>query len=211
MGCHRPDLLVVSELTTALDALLEEHRRLGSPVGDYLRPGASRAAVERRLGSIGLPAPPDVVDLYGWADGTDEPAWQREAPRAPFLRFIGDAFYPPLDDAVRWCATVRQLARDLAEGSIDPIDREAFWRPIWLPVLRPDRGEWAVVCAAGEQATVHRVDWGQPGAGRQHPNLAGLFRSAADELRDGFVWLAEEQVLLRRDVAALRQPRTRPG
>jgi cell wall assembly regulator SMI1 len=197
----------LTELREALDKLVAEHRRLGSPVGDYLRPGLPAADVERQFEALGLPAPPDVVDLYGWADGTDEEAWQGDARQAPFLRFIGDTYFPNLDGAARWCRTVRELARSTAEASVGALEPDGLWHPSWFPIFRRDRGEFSIVCSRVEAPSVHEVVWDVPELGRSFPNLTALMRTATDELREAFVWLADDRVLLRREVAELRPPR----
>ena len=187
----------------ALDALVEEHDRLGSPIGDYLRPGTPPATVAAHLEGLGLTAPPDVVELYGWADGTDEAAWQAAAGPAPFLRFVGDAYFPTLDDARRWCRNIRDLAAIAAYDSDGALAPDELWHPTWFPVLRQDRGEFAVACSSGA-ATVHSVVW-ETGPGQTYPNLIEFIRNAASELREHFVWLPDDKVLLRREVADLRQ------
>ena len=177
---------------------------MGSPDGDYLRPGLARQDVERALQSIGMPAPADVVDLYGWADGTDEEAWQRNATageRLPFLRFLGDTYFPPLSDALTWYGNVQEVAAEVAFASVDALVATDLWQPSWFPVFRPDRGEYAVVCAPDQPATVRRVDWETAPNGRELASLTALIRSATAELRDEFVWLVNEQLLIRRDVA----------
>ena len=205
MDSDRQDLLAVTDLAPVLDALVEEHRRLGSPVGDFLRPGLAAAEVKRQLGEVGLPAPPEVVDLYGWADGTDEPAWQAQAGKAPFLRFLGDAWFPPLNDAVRWCQSVRDTAESAAYDSPEGLPPESFWDPSWFPVFRIDRGEIAVACSANHAAIVHEVVWDRPEEGRTFPSLTEFILAATSELRDRFVWLADDRVLLSREVAELRR------
>jgi cell wall assembly regulator SMI1 len=196
-------VFAVTDLTTALDAIVAEHRALGSPVGDFLRPGLPAVVVVTQLDALGLPAPPDVVELYGWADGTDEAAWQVDAGPAPFLRFLGDLVFPSLDDAAAWCRSTREMAQVASEESMDGLQPEAYWDPTWFPVFRPDRGEVAVTCSRHEPPTVHEVVWDSPDR-RTVPSLTEFTRAAAVELRDHFVWLRDEKVLLRREVAELR-------
>lgn len=202
---HCQDLFAVSDLTMALDALIAAHRRLGSPAGDFLRAGLPADAVVARLAELGLPAPPDVVELYRWADGSDEAAWQADASQAPFLRFAGDTSFPPLDDAARWCRTVREMAQTSAYDSMEGLTPDAFWHPTWFPVLRRDRGEVAVACLEGEPATVHEVSWDRPDEQGTFTSLTQFILAATIELRDRFVWLSDDRVLLRREVAELRR------
>ena len=194
----------MNSLRTSLEALVDEHRKLGSPVGDYLRPGIPATAVVAQLEGLGLTAPPDVIDFYGWADGTDEAAWQAAAGPAPFLRFVGNAYFPSLDGAVQWCGTIREIAKDIAYDSDGVLAPDELWNPTWFPVLRRDRGEFAVACSP-DAATVHGVVWEMPGEGQTYPNLIEFIRSAAIELREHFVWLPDDKVLLRREVAELRR------
>lgn len=192
-------------LTAALDALVAAHRAMGSPIGDFLRPGLPAAAVARELDALGLPAPPDVVELYGWADGTDEGAWQAQAGQAPFLRFLGDTTFASLVDAAGWCRTARGLAEAASFDSPEGLAPEAFWDPSWIPAFRLDRGEIAVACSRSEPPSVHEVVWDAPapGTGRSYPDLTTFILDATRRLRDDFVWLPNDRVLLHRDVAAL--------
>jgi cell wall assembly regulator SMI1 len=195
----------VTDLTTALDVLIAEHRALRSPAGDFLMPGLPAAAVARQLDGLGLPMPPDVAELYGWADGTDEGAWQAGAGDGPFLRFAGDTTFPQLDDAARWCRTARELAQASAYDSMEGLEPDAFWHPSWFPVFRLDRGEIAVACSLSEPATVHQVIWDRPDERRTFPSLTEYILAATIELRERFVWLSDDRVLLRREVAELRR------
>ena len=183
------DQLVVTQLTRSLDALVAEHRALGSPVGDFLRPGLPAADVVTQLDVLGLRAPPDVVELYGWADGTDEMAWQAHAGQAPFLRFLGDLAFPPLDAAAEWCRTAREMAQTSSFDSPEGLPPESFWHPTWFPVFRLDRGEVAVACSGSEPATVHEVIWDRPDERRTFPSLTAFIVAATADL--GPVRLAE--------------------
>lgn len=195
----------MTDLTAALDALVAEHRALGSPVGDFLRPGLPAADVATQLDALGLPAPPDVVELYGWADGTDEDAWQAHAGQAPFLRFLGDLSFPPLDAATEWCRTAREMAATSSFDSPEELPPEAFWDPLWFPVFRLDRGEIAVSCSLDQLAQAHEVIWDRPDERRTFPSLTAFIVAATADLKDRFVWLSDDRVLLRREVAALRR------
>ena len=195
----------MTELTTALGAVVAAHRALGSPIGDFLRPGLPAAVVVSSLDALGLPAPAEVVELYGWADGTDEAAWQATQGATPFLRFVGDAWFPPLDDAVRWCHAVRETAESLAWDSDGAVTADHFWHPTWFPVLRRNRGEFAVACLPAGPATVHVVDWEEPNPEPAFPDLTAFFHSMAVELRDRYEWLPDDRVLLSHAVADLRR------
>lgn len=195
----------MTQLTRSLDALVAEHQALGSPAGDFLRPGLPAADVVTQLDGLGLPAPPDVVELYGWADGTDEVAWQAHAGQAPFLRFLGDLSFPPLNATAEWCRTAREMANAASFDSLEGLPPEAFWDPTWFPVFRLDRGEIAVSCSLDQLAQVHEVIWDRPDERRTFPSLTAFIVAATADLRDRFVWLSDDRVLLRREVAALRR------
>jgi cell wall assembly regulator SMI1 len=195
----------VTQLTRSLDALVSEHRALASPAGDFLRPGLPAGDVVAQLDGLGLPAPPDVVELYGWADGTNEVGWQADAGQAPFLRFLGDLTFPPLDAAAEWCRTAREMAESASFDSPEGLPAEAFWDPSWFPVFRLDRGEIAVSCLLDQPARVHEVIWDRPDERRTFPSLTAFIVAATADLRDRFVWLGDDRVLLPREVAALRR------
>ena len=61
----------MSELVDALERLMVEHRRVGSPVPDYLLPGLDPAAIRARIAPHGLEPPDEAIELFAWHDGTD--------------------------------------------------------------------------------------------------------------------------------------------
>ena len=56
----------MADLLDRLEAVI---RAAGSPVLDYLAPGASAAEIEDTFGSVGLTAPPEAVAVFAWHDG----------------------------------------------------------------------------------------------------------------------------------------------
>src|SRR5262245_50068337 len=91
----------MSSLTDALDRLLLEHERVGSPVPRFLRSGLPPAIAQARIEAVlGIPPHPDLVELFAWHDGIDDERWAHEGAGTGFARMFADAHFAPLDDAI---------------------------------------------------------------------------------------------------------------
>jgi len=75
-------------LVDALEALVEEHDRIGSPLRDRLAPGTPRVDIESTIRGLGLSAPSELVDLFASHDVRDDPGDDARItwfwPAAPF-------------------------------------------------------------------------------------------------------------------------------
>jgi hypothetical protein len=190
------DLSEMSKLSEAIDELLTEHSRIGSPVPGYILPGRPEAEVKERLTALGLDPAADVVEYFTWQDGIDNARWRREAGGGgTFL-----ALYPlyesaSLEEAGRLYSTNREVSAKVY--GIDPqsridIPQVGYWAQTWLPLFLGDYS-LAVDCRGGQTSVV----WGQashPGWGATTPlygSLAGLVADIASRFRSGvFSWNA---------------------
>lgn len=165
-------------LTEALDELVSEHDRVGSPLRSRLGPGRPRPDVETALAGIGLSAPDQVVELCGWREILDDPSDQSRVawfwPAAPYR----------LDEAVE------VYRRSVEIGGVPPqeadgLDGQAsaastytgFWRTDWLPFLYGSPEVYAVECGSEAGSTtlaVWRVNW--------HPDPGFETVQVADDL-----------------------------
>ncbi len=119
----------LDDLTIALAAA-------GSPVREHLRPGLKSAGVLDRLRSLRLEPVGEVVELFSWADGIDDPEQ---------VHVFWECNLYPLDDLV---STYRQNRRHADEAA----DAGDAWPgpPGWFPVLMLDQEEFvAVDCGDG--------------------------------------------------------------
>jgi hypothetical protein len=82
-----------------IEALLEEHRRIGSPMPDFLRPGIDPQIVRDTLADLGMVATDELVELFAWHDGTDADAYRASGRGLGYPRFFGIAFFAPLEYA----------------------------------------------------------------------------------------------------------------
>lgn len=185
-------------LTDALDAMVVEHDRIGSPLRSRLGPGLPRASVEAALRPLDLIPPDELIELFAWHEIFDEPD-----DRLPVEWFWSGAPYR-LDEAVRG------YRQSIEIGGVSPAELEAavremtpassftgFWRTDWLPILYGQPETYAIECGPGTEAGagIWRVNW-HPDDGfptmRVAPSLTAAIERIVELLRLGaYVWSAE--------------------
>ncbi len=201
----------MSRLTDALDALVEQHRRLGSSIPDFLRPGLEPADARRSIEAIGLDPPDDIAELFGWHDGFDQAAWASTPGGAGFPRLWGDTYFARLDGAIVEYGKALQIERVSAQTELMAYGRvitsAAIWRESWFPVFSGGDETYAEDCAAGPgRGRIFDVHW-HPGGSDEpiRPRFASLTALAEAVVRrfeqGAYAWNAGIRFLdERRDV-----------
>lgn len=200
-------------LTEALDALVVEHDRIGSPLRSRLGPGVPRAKVEEALLGLGLSAPEELIELFAWHEIRDEPDDRSR------IEWFWPAAPLTLDESVR---TYRQVIRvgtgaltraefDELVRTVDPRDSfTGFWRDDWLPFLYGSPEEYALECgSSGGEAAVWRVSW-HPDTGfptmQLAPSLTAFVARVVELFRlGGYAWSAEYSSLVTVDEVFARE------
>jgi len=189
----------VSELTDALDELIEQHRRIGSPVPKYLRRGLSEDRVRRQIAdAVGVDAHPSLVELFAWHDGLDNEAWERDGAGNGFARLFGDTHFAPLADAV---GSYREsIEIDATTARYAGGEAPVTWGPSWFPAFCEGWDVYGVECKPGpESGFVFLPSWEPPpaiGPGPRFRSLQHLVDSAIRRFRlDGYWWNSAEGFL----------------
>jgi hypothetical protein len=184
----------VSDLTNALDALMAQHQRIGSPVPGYLRPGLPADSVRERISaSVGLDASPDVIDVFAWHDGIDNEAWVRDGVGTGFARLFGDAYFAPLDGAVREYRERIETDEVVARYST-PDSAVETWRRSWFPAFCQGWDTYAVECDQGrsDYGRVYDPAWDPPTGDYPAPRFRDLLHLVGSTIRrfeaDGYWW-----------------------
>ncbi len=193
-------------LAEALDQLVVEHDRIGSPLRSRLGPGVPRSKVEAALGGLGLSAPGELVELFAWHEIRDDPGDRSR------IEWFWPAAPLRLDEAVRTYREVIQVgegaltraAFDELVRSFDPRDSfNGFWRDDWFPILYASPEEYAIECGpdagGAAEAAVWRVTW-HPDAGfptmQLAPSLTAFVTRVVELFRlGGYVWNEEYRSL----------------
>ena len=191
-------------LIDSLEALVEEHHRIGSPLRARLGPGVSRERIETAVRALGLSPPDELVDLFAWGEVTDDRA---DAARATWF---WPAYPLRLDEAV----TSYRQAMQIGGVTPDELERHfatagpgstftGFWRSDWLPILYGGPEEYAVECAIGhgspEGSAVWRTNW-HPDAQFQTAQMAPTLTAFVDRIVElfragAYEWSAEERAI----------------
>ena len=189
-------------LVESLDALVEEHDRIGSPLRDRLVQGVPRDRIESAVRALGLSPSAELVDLFAWHgirdDQGDESRITWFWPASPYR----------LDEAV---ASYRQ---SMTIGGVTPAEIQqsggpgssltGFWRSDWFPILYGSPETYAVACDTGGAVTaegpVWRVNW-QPDPGFQSaevaPSLTAFVDRVVELFRAGaYEWSAEHWAII---------------
>ena len=184
----------MSELTDALDALMAEHRRKGSPVPDYLRAGQAVDRVRAQIvATVGVDPPANLVDLFAWHDGIDNEAWERDDAATGFGRLFGDTHFAPLADAV--LEYRERIEGDVTAALYSPPGAAIqTWRPTWFPAFCQGWDTYAVECdpVSENRGRVYDPAWEPPVGAYPAPrfrDLAHLVESAIRRFKaGGYSW-----------------------
>jgi hypothetical protein len=182
----------VTVVERLLESLLEEHRRIGSPLDRYLRrPGRDASAIRNAFGDAVVP--PAAESWFGWQDGIDEEAWVRDSPGpSPELFWSGE----PIGLAQSVDERTRRLALNLiAPQGAEPwrSDPGEYWPPELVPILRGGGSLYGMECRPGpgfgQVWLVHPAPAGADPSRPAFPSLTALLEGALARLRSGFyVW-----------------------
>ena len=209
-------------LFDALEALVAEHDRVGSPLRDELRPGPVRGQVEDAVRGVGLDPPQELIDFF---------TWHEVAARRGSLGRT-DWFWPA--GALRLDEAIETYRRSIAVGgaswaqvgdSLGPEPPPAttftgFWRTDWFPVLAGSPETYAIECPGGDGSTpgaLWRVNWHPDPefqTARVASSLTEFIGRVVDLFRSGaYRWDAKHEavitvddVFVRRGVGATFRP-----
>ncbi len=180
-----------------LENLIEAEEAAGSPIRRHLRPGLPESIVRDRLQTIGLQAPVELIELYGWRDGVDQAAWHADGHQNDLCLFPSTQF-TPLDDSISDYLDLKsnwqrgpwyeeyQAGRDPGWG---------YWRTEWFPVFWSEKSRHAVDCGVSGANPVWHVYFEPfPKTEPRHTSLTALAQDLADHFRRGdCTWSAERQ------------------
>jgi hypothetical protein len=183
----------MSDLLDALERILAEHRRIGSPVPDYLRPGAATVHVERAVrGALGLEPADELVELFTWHDGIDNDRWAGDSAGTGFARLFGDTHFAPINDCVTAFHEAIEIDRQAAVYAPGDVDA-SIWQRSWFPAFTLGWETWSVECAdTALRGRVYDVYWHPPIDDPKEPrflSLTHLVRSVVRRFEaDGYWW-----------------------
>jgi hypothetical protein len=189
-------------LIDSLEALVEEHDRIGSPLRNRLAPGVPRDRMESALMALGLTPAEELIELFAWHEVRDDPGdkWR--------VTWFWPASPLRLDEAVD------EYRHAMGIGGVTPAELElhlaaagpgstltGFWRSDWFPIL--EGGEGAVQCGINGQAVdgspVWRQNW-HPNETFQAAQLAPTLTDFVDRIVElfragAYQWDAEYQAI----------------
>jgi hypothetical protein len=193
----------MSELVDALDRLMLEHRRIGSPLPDFLLPGLEPAAIRARIASLGFDPPDEAVDLFAWHNGVDNERYVSTGAGIGYGRLFDDVFFGTLDEAVAYYGDCLQIDRDVADVYGDPDD--AIWRVTWFPPFSAGLPTYGIECdaASPSRGQVFEPWWHPPIEDPIRPRFSSLTHLVQSVVRrfeaDGYWWDHEVGFLMTRD------------
>ena len=180
----------MSELTDALDDLLDAHAEIGSPLPSCVRrPGPAGAAIRSAFAAIGVSPPADVVDWFGWGE-PDRPAWTN-AGAIGAISFFWFGCPMSVSEAVR---THGEFEADFGWTTQSMSDPE--WGSLWLPILWGSPDIFVADCSdpGRGSASVRRIENAPtdgPAAPEIFPSLVELIRAASRQVRTLLMWDGE--------------------
>ena len=118
---------MLSHLESNVDRIFDHLRACGSLIADRRRPGLSPAAVEAKIGALGLRPPKDLVQLYAYCDGTTTTAGKDLLGK---ISFFPGFYWMYLEKAIN-------VYRSVSSHSA--------WHRSWLPIFGNGGGDFYVV------------------------------------------------------------------
>ena len=154
----------MSQLTLDLQALEEQWRRHGAAIAQRLRTGLPASQVTQRLTDAGVTPTVELIEWFGWHDGSDV-----ERPPRDNMGVVSLSRLMSIDFAI----TVRQTLLDLAAdqradaqaSGIDPATLPTLWDPAWMPLTDGDTFYVAIntePTGQGRPASVLMAEYGSP-------------------------------------------------
>jgi hypothetical protein len=186
----------VSKLGKALDALLAEHVRIGSPVREFVIAGRSFDEVRGWLIALGIEPAEDLVEFYAFQDGIASSVWRREYGGRGDLYLFPWYSSPDLHEVEQRYRIHREVSvaaygtepRQLAE-----IPEVGYWAASWCPLFIGCRS-FAADSRGGRSSTVW-AQASQPGCGPRaplYPSILDMITDITDRFRQGvYTWLAD--------------------
>lgn len=204
-------------LTTALDDLIDRHRRLGSIVPDFLRPGRDPAEIRAAIEALGVDPPDELVELFAWHDGLDAERWPRSPGVAGYPRLWGDVFFDSLDGSIEARETYLEIDRVARETQLSAYGSagDDTWHPGWFPAFAGGSSEtYAVDCrdaptrGSAFEVTWHPGPFGDPPLARFR-SLSAMIRAIVRRFDAGVYawdpevrWFDQDDELLNRFIAS---------
>ena len=181
----------MSELVDALERLMLEHRRIGSPVPDFLLPGLDPPAIRARIATLGLEAPDEAVELFAWHDGTDNDRYLSTGAGIGYARLFDDVFFGTLDEAIEYYGECLEIDRNV--GSMYE-DYEPTWRLSWFPPFSGGLPTYGIECDAASpvRGMLFAPEWHPPIEEPIRPRFRSLTHLVQSVVRrfeaDGYWW-----------------------
>jgi hypothetical protein len=192
----------MSELVDALERLMIEHRRVGSPLPDFLLPGLDSTAIRKRIAPLGLEPPDEAVELFAWHDGLDNKRYLSTGAGIGYGRLFDDVFFGTLDDAIEYYGKCLEIDRGTA---MFDEEAEPTWRLSWFPPFSAGLPTYGIECDAASPARgmIFEPWWHPPVEDPITPRFRSLTHLVQSVVRrfeaDGYWWDPEPGFLMERE------------
>ena len=181
----------VTDLTQALEALLMELTRRGSPLANFLEPGMPTAQVEARLVELGADPHPDVIKLYGWHNGFNR--FRVPTSDNGIVSLVpSHCEFNPLEEVAELFVSWRQRAESEGATPVRHIvggwmttDPEDVWSRSWFPIFQGGGSEVIFIENRDPDAGSVWLHPIQDAPRRLYDSLAGAIESVRQALVDG--------------------------
>lgn len=202
----------MTDVSSALEALVAELTRGGSPIATFLEPGLSEKEVRSRLAAAGAHAHPDVVSLYGWHNGFDR--FRVPTTSQGMVSLVpSHPEFNPLDETLELFSGLVKTANQevevphrLPDGSWVTVDPNQIWSQAWFPIFQGGGSEVVFINGQREDdgsVWVHPI---QDSPRRLFDSLTAAADAVRQALADGRLLLDEKGVFTRASVKSAGLP-----
>jgi len=191
----------VTSVGAFLTDILGWHRRVGSPLGDFLRDGITGAEVASTLASVGIGVDgiaDELCDLYSCHNGVDQEAWDRAEMPWPAELWPGAVFFD-IDRAVGTYAANRDTAM-VASREVPGSEPDEYWPDGLLPIFGLGVNAFGVDCHGPAPGEVWAWYW-EPTAEDPCRRVAASLEELLESVRgrfdvDAYRWDPERQIVV---------------
>lgn len=190
----------MSDPRPALEALLGELARKGSPLAGHMRPGLHADEIVSRMSAVGAHPHADVVSVYAWHDGFDR-SRMPTSPEGLVSLFPSHREFNPLDETLQLYARWREMAEAdaavpvrHADGSWRAPDPEQVWSRSWFPIFQGGGSEVIFISNDEDHAGAVWLHPVQDAPRRLYDSLGDAAEAVRTALIDGRLMLDETGV-----------------
>ena len=177
----------MSELTDALERILDFMQQYPTPQDIFLQPGISRTKIEELTNVLPFSLPHELYELYSWRNGDSSGRGR-----------IAELEFLPIEKAInKYLSTLKDARASAVRSGRDP--SETSWNSHWFPIFYVDsieQGDYFILLNEEPQETspvfcYDYKDWENLEPKFKYTSLTNMMLTIAEYYETGAYYLVE--------------------